>query len=78
MQFIQVDGVTFVYDPIACVKQGVLLGPELFTFFMEVMMKTMRADTIVGYALCIFHTCNDLTVTGRRPSHVATSSAPPI
>ena len=37
MQF-EVDGVTKVMDSIIGVKQGDLLGPELFTFFMEALM----------------------------------------
>ena len=64
MQF-EVDGVTKVMDSVIGVKQGDLLGPELFTFFMETLMKTWRIISKMDYTPCIFRTKPDFKMTGR-------------
>ena len=62
----EVDGAAKVIDSIIGVKQGDLLGPELFTFFMEAVMKTWRCDPDTHYEPCLFRTAPDLQMTGRR------------
>jgi hypothetical protein len=59
----QVDSVEQVIDSIIGVKQGDILGPELFTFFMAAVMKTWRSSH--DYDLCTFKYKEDLTLFGR-------------
>ena len=47
-------------------KQGDLLGPELFDFFMAAVMESWRARS--SYELCSFRTRRDFQMTGRRHS----------
>ena len=61
----EVDGATKVIDSIIGVKQGDLLGPELFTFFMEAVMKTWRSEHREEYEPCLFRTKPDLKLTSR-------------
>ena len=60
----EVDGVEQVIDSIIGVKQGDLLGPELFTFFMAAVMKTWRSSHPCD--LCTFKYRQDFELTGRR------------
>ena len=59
----EVDGVEQVIDSIIGVKQGDLLGPELFTFFMAAVMKTWRSSNPCD--LCTFKYKQDFDLTGR-------------
>ena len=57
-----------VIDSIIGVKQGDLLGPELFIFFMAAVMETWRLHH--DFELCVVRSKNDSVLTGRRPSTV--------
>jgi hypothetical protein len=46
------------------VKQGDLLGPELFDFYIAAVMETWRSSS--SYELCVFRTRDDFQMTGRR------------
>ena len=59
-----VDGVTQSLLSIIGVKQGDLLGPELFDFFIAAIMESWRSDH--SYDLCTFRTQPDFKMTGRR------------
>ena len=59
-----VDGVIRTLLSIIGVKQGDLLGPELFTFFMAAVMETWRSAS--SYPLPTFRTRRDFVMTGRR------------
>ena len=59
----KVDNVTHVITCIIGVKQGDILGPTLFTFFMAAVMITWRM-TYDG-PLCLFRTKPDFILTGR-------------
>ena len=48
------------------VKQGDLLGPELFIFFMAAVMITWRSEH--SYERCLFRSAPDFVLTGRRPT----------
>jgi hypothetical protein len=61
-----VDGVTKTLAAVIGVKQGDLLGPILFTFFMAAVMETWRRQST--YELPTFCTARDFQMTGRRPS----------
>ena len=45
-------------------KQGDLLGPELFDFYIAAVMETWRSTS--NYELCAFRTRPDFQMTGRR------------
>ena len=60
-----VDGVLATLLAIIGVKQGDLLGPELFDFFIAAVMESWRAEH--SYELCAFRTRRDFQMTGRRP-----------
>ena len=59
-----VDGVVKTLMAIIGVKQGDLLGPQLFTFFMAAVMETWRSSS--SYQLPTFRTARDFQMTGRR------------
>jgi len=59
-----VDGVLKTIEAIIGVKQGDLLGPLLFTFFMAAVMETWRSSS--SYELPTFHSRPDFQMTGRR------------
>ena len=59
-----VDGVVKTLLSIIGVKQGDLLGPELFDFFIAAIMETWRSTS--SYELAVFRTCPDFEMTGRR------------
>ena len=59
-----VDGVTKSLLAIIGVKQGDLLGPELFDFYIAAIMETWRSTH--EYELCMFRTAPDFKMTGRR------------
>ena len=60
----EIDGVTRLLSSIIGVKQGDLLGPELFTFFMAAVMESWRA--LHSYDRPTFRTREDFVMTGRR------------
>ena len=62
----EVDGVIKIILSIIGVKQGDLLGPGLFTFFIAAIMETWRAEHT--YDLCAFCSRDDFTMTGRPPT----------
>ena len=59
-----VDGVVASLLAIIGVKQGDLLGPELFDFFIAAVMESWRSSH--SYELCTFCTWPDFRMTGRR------------
>ena len=61
-----VDGVTRMLEAIVGVKQGDLLGPPLFDFYIAAIMETWR--TTSTYELPLFRTRPDYQMTGRRPN----------
>ena len=61
-----VDGVRRTLESIIGVKQGDLLGPELFTFYMCAVMETWRTEH--ENPLCVMRTARDFKLTGRRPT----------
>ena len=58
-----VDGVTYELHSIIGVKQGDILGPILFLFFIAAVMITWK-KTYTG-SFCIFRSKQDYTMTGR-------------
>ena len=62
---IDVDGVLATLLAIIGVKQGDLLGPELFDFFIAAVMESWRAEH--SYEHCTFRTRRDFQMAGRRP-----------
>ena len=58
-----VDGVVTTLLSIIGVKQGDLLGPELFDFYIAAVMETWR--TTHAYEVCAFRTRDDFKMTGR-------------
>ena len=58
-----VDDVSHIISSIIGVKQGDILGPILFIFFMAAIMITWRI--IYGGPLCLFKTKPDFILTGR-------------
>ena len=61
-----VDDITHNLNCVIGVKQGDILGPILFTFFIAALMITWR--TSVDRPLCVFRTKNDFVLTGRKPT----------
>jgi hypothetical protein len=59
-----IDGVTRTLLSIIGVKQGDLLGPELFDFFIAAIMESWRSTS--SYELVAFRTREDFKMTGRR------------
>jgi hypothetical protein len=68
-----VSGVEKHLQSIIGVKQGDLLGPELFTFFMAAVMATWRASA--SHPLCVLRSKMDFVLTGRK-SCAAGSNVP--
>ena len=62
----EVDGVKESLLSIIGVKQGDLLGPDLFIFYIAAIMETWKLEHT--YELCTFRTAPDFIMTGRRPS----------
>ena len=58
-----VDEITQTLNCIIGVKQGDILGPILFTFFIAAVMITWR--TLCNIPACIFRSKMDVTMTGR-------------
>ena len=58
-----IDNVTHIMTCTIGVKQGDILGPILFTFFLAAVMITWRATT--DLPLCIFRSKQDAKMTGR-------------
>jgi hypothetical protein len=58
------ENVAEMLDSIIGVKQGGLLGPDLFIFFMADVVKTWRSSH--NYDLCCIHTKADFQLTGRK------------
>ena len=61
-----VDGVITTLLAIIGVKQGDLLGPPLFNFYIAAIMESWRATS--DYELPTFRTRPDFKMTGRRPN----------
>ena len=59
-----VDGIVKTIAAIIGVKQGDLLGPLLFTFFVAAVMETWRSSS--SYQLPTFRSARDFQMTGRR------------
>ena len=59
-----VDGVTQQIKCSVGVKQGDILGPMLFIFYIAAVMSSWRS--IYGGSLCIFRTRPDFVLTGRK------------
>ena len=66
-----VDGVTKTIESIVGVKQGDLLGPDLFTFYIAAIMITWRSEH--QYETCVVRSRPDFKMTGRR--HTTGSAA---
>jgi hypothetical protein len=69
----EVDGVVVWLRSIIGVKQGDVLGPELFTFFMAAVMGTWRASS--SHPLCLLRTAADFKFTGRGHTDCGTNIA---
>ena len=59
-----VNDITNTVECIIGVKQGDILGPILFTFFLAAIMLTWRAE--FDRPLCLFRSNADFVMTGRR------------
>ena len=59
----EVDGVKKKLNSIIGAKQGALLGPELFTFYMSAVLETWRS--LLSHDLCIMRSKEDFILTGR-------------
>ena len=62
----EVDGVAKSLKQIIGVKQGDVLGPDLFVFLIAAIMETWRSEH--KYDLCVFRTARDFKLEGRRPT----------
>ena len=62
----EIDGVIATLLSIIGVKQGDLLGPILFTFYIAAIMMTWRSEH--SYDLCLFRSRDDFEMTGRPPT----------
>ena len=60
----EVDGITQQIKCIVGVKQGDILGPMLFNFFIAAVMSSWRS--IYGGTLCLYRTQPDFVMTGRK------------
>ena len=60
----EVDGVERVIESTIGVKQGDILGPTLFIFYIAAIMETWRESST--YELATFRTAPDYQMTGRR------------
>ena len=58
-----VDGITHIIYSIVGVKQGDILGPILFTFYVAAIMITWRK--VFAGPVCVFRTKPDFVLTGR-------------
>ncbi len=58
-----IDGVEQVIDSIIGVKQGDVLGPNLFIFIMATVLKTWRSSH--SYNLCTVRCKSDVQLKGR-------------
>lgn len=70
----KVDEVTQMFECTIGVKQGDILGPILFTFFMAAVMNTWKLQCDIP--VCIFRTKMDVVLTGR--SHRARGEEFPL
>ena len=61
----EVDGVMKTLDSIIGVKQGDLIGPILFIFYIAAIMETWRSEH--DYPLCTFRSLDDFKLNGRPP-----------
>ena len=61
----EIDGVIATLLSIIGVKQGDLLGPILFTFYIAAIMMTWRSEHT--YDLCLLRSRDDFEMTGRPP-----------
>ena len=59
----EVDGVKKKLNSIIGVKQGDLLGPDFFTFYMSAFLETWRS--LHSYVLCIMRSKEDFILTER-------------
>ena len=59
-----VNDITQTIDCVIGVKQGDILGPILFTFYLAAIMITWRANH--PRPLCVFHSKQDYVLTGRK------------
>ena len=62
----EVDGIIRRLSSTIGVKQGDLLGPELFTYFMAGVMETWRSGH--DYEYCTLRTREDFVLTGGNPN----------
>ena len=65
----EVDGVMRTLESIIGVKQGDLLGPKLFTFYIAAIVETWRSSS--SYELCTFRSKPDYIMTGRERARLA-------
>ena len=61
-----IDDVEKIIDSVIGVKQGDVLGPDLFIFFMAAVLKTWRSHS--SYKLCTVRCKADFRLTGRKPA----------
>jgi hypothetical protein len=62
----EVDEVQVIIQSIIGVKQGDLLGPQLFTFHIAAIMMAWRTEHNDTYDLCTYRTKRDSQVSSRR------------
>ena len=61
-----IDDVEHMIDSVIGVKQGDVLGPDLFIFFMATVLKTWRSHN--SYKLCTVRCKADFHLTSRKPA----------